>query len=138
MEEWFLEIWDIKDAATGQLAPGRILRFYEAEEAWKYVAEHKIHHYCVYKGRCILDLTSFVKKGETEEGKVEKEYWYCIIGPIYEKDMLPRGSDAPLRDAVQKAFMALAGCDAHVLYSGWGISEAEKERMLSAGHSEIR
>ena len=130
MEEWFLEIWDIKNVVTGELAPGKILRFYEAEEAWKYVAENKVEHYCAYKGKCILDATSFVKKlpGETEE---RKQYWYCIIGPVSGNVMLPWGADAPLRDAVQKAFETLIGSDALLCYSSWAINEAMKERMLS-------
>ena len=61
----------------------------------------------------------------------EKEYWYCIIGPVCEND-LPSGGDLTLRNAVQKAFKGSIGHDADHCYTAWGITEAAKERMLLA------
>jgi len=61
----------------------------------------------------------------------EKEYWYCIIGPVDDYD-LAHPDDLSLRNAVQNAFKALIGHDADHCYTAWGISEAAKERMLLA------
>ena len=57
-----------------------------------------------------------------------KQYWYCLIGPA-DRDRLPAGSDAPLRNAVGRAFIALTGAQAEHNFSGWGHSEEEAELL---------
>lgn len=57
------------------------------------------------------------------------QYWFCIIGATN----IPVG-DAPLRDAVQKAFRLGVGEEAEHCYSGWGVSEKAKEAMLEVLH----
>lgn len=60
--------------------------------------------------------------------KETPQYWNCIIGPTTKK--LPVGSDAPLRNAIEKAFTDLTKHDDEVCYSGWGVNEEEKNLML--------
>ena len=57
-----------------------------------------------------------------------KQYWFCLIGPA-DRDKLPQGCDAPIRDAVVDAFIALTGAQSKANYSGWGYSEEEAELL---------
>lgn len=50
--------------------------------------------------------------------------WQCRIGPA---SRLPKGSDAPMRRAVERAFRELAGDDAAACFSGWGEQFTEAE-----------
>lgn len=65
-----------------------------------------------------------------------KEYWFCIIGPTKREDT-PDGADYPMRQGVKAVFCDLAGYEAEVLYSGWGITEKDKDRILRATLSHI-
>lgn len=69
-----------------------------------------------------------IKLTDSEKGKDKQRYWYCLIGP-FDTDKLPDGSDAPLRQAVQKAFAQLTGSEADLTSSGWGINEEQKDRI---------
>ena len=53
-------------------------------------------------------------------------YWMCIIGPV-EKEKLPSGADAPLRNAVENAFEKMLGRRDDMCQSGWGLTQ---KRML--------
>ena len=53
MKDYFLEIW------KGD-KPDNILKFTTLENAWHYVIENKIERFCVYKGECIIDNTSYL------------------------------------------------------------------------------
>lgn len=59
---------------------------------------------------------------------INKRYWFCIIGPV-DRDKLPQGCDAPIRNAVEDAFIALTGAQSEHNYSGWGHSEEEIELL---------
>ena len=57
-----------------------------------------------------------------------KQYWFCLIGSA-DRDRLPAVCDAPLRNAVDLAFIALTGAQAEHNFSGWGYSEEEAELL---------
>lgn len=59
------------------------------------------------------------------EGKV----WECKIGFARPGD-LPRGADAPMRKAIEKAFHELTGYYPRFVYSGWGadLTAGQRER----------
>ena len=59
---------------------------------------------------------------------INKQYWFCLIGPT-DRDRLPVGSDAPLRNAVKNAFTTLTGAQSEHVYTGWGHSEEEAELL---------
>jgi hypothetical protein len=61
----------------------------------------------------------------------ELRYWHCIIGPVYQDDELPFGADAPMRSAALQAFFRLTGRETITCWSGWGMTEEEKEYCLS-------
>jgi hypothetical protein len=49
--------------------------------------------------------------------------WNCtIIHRDLDRASLPPGCDAPMRDAVEAAFVALTGTESEALSSGWGQS----------------
>ena len=54
------------------------------------------------------------------------DVWTCKIGWA-DRAALPPGSDAPMRDAVERAFRELTGHDAKFTFSGWGGSLTEGE-----------
>ena len=62
--------------------------------------------------------------------QVEAEYWICIIGATNSKN-LKGGADAPMRNAVQKAFEETTGHEDEICRSGWG-SEKEKVDIVNA------
>lgn len=55
---------------------------------------------------------------ETKDGPLGA-VWDCQIGGIDRKALRP-GSDAPLRQAVEAAFLDLTGKEAEFCFSGWG------------------
>ena len=59
---------------------------------------------------------------------INKQYWFCLIGST-DRDRLPAGSDAPLRNAVKNAFTTLTGAQSEHAYTGWGHSEEEAELL---------
>jgi len=52
--------------------------------------------------------------------------WECKIG-TREDIELPRGSDWPMRRAVEQSFKDLTGLEAEFCFSGWGASLTEGE-----------
>lgn len=62
-----------------------------------------------------------------------KQYWFCVVGPVERAD-LPDGADFPMRRAIDLGFEALTGKDYENCWSGWGIDEETKERVLKASH----
>jgi hypothetical protein len=54
--------------------------------------------------------------------------WGCKIGFAFAEE-LPKEADAPLRDALNKAFYELTGHSADFCFSGWDgkLDEIEKE-----------
>jgi len=62
---------------------------------------------------------------------LQVKIWECKIGFAL-RDKLPSGADAPLRQAVQKAFRDLVGKDAEFCFSGWGgeLTETEKDVLI--------
>jgi len=60
-----------------------------------------------------------------------EKWWSCLIGPAH-PDELPGGADAPMREAVGKAFKILTGTDDLALFSGWGDHPNEPQRAVIA------
>jgi len=57
--------------------------------------------------------------------------WTCKIGT--ENDLpLPRGSDQPMRIAVERAYFELTGQHAEFTFSGWGGTLTETEKAANA------
>lgn len=65
----------------------------------------------------------------------EQEYWTCIIGPCRLGDDI-HGPDFPMRQAVKAAFVSLTGNEDYTCTSGWGITEADRQRILDAWNKE--
>lgn len=59
----------------------------------------------------------------------KQEFWTCVIGPA-DRNQLPRGSDFPLRLAVQEAFELISGHPDEICMSGWG-SDSETAAKAS-------
>lgn len=56
---------------------------------------------------------------------MNRQVWFCKIGgPTTE---LPRGADAPMRDAIGAAYKKLTGQRDEFLFSGWGGELTEGE-----------
>ena len=55
--------------------------------------------------------------------------WDCKIGEIDAAD-LPPGADAPMREAVKRAYRELTGREPRFLFSGWGAELDDVERAL--------
>ena len=66
-----------------------------------------------------------------------ENWWSCLIGPF--RGDLPSGSDAPMRSAVERAFLELAGHEDDECSSGWGSapSAAERAAMKGGANDEI-
>ena len=58
-----------------------------------------------------------------------QKVWACKIGVRGELP-LPPGADAPMRQAIQRAFRQLTGYDADFCFSGWGGQLDEAERAV--------
>jgi len=56
-----------------------------------------------------------------------KNIWACKIGEI-DSAKLPKGSDAPMRKAVEEAYWRLTGEYPDFIFSGWGAELTESER----------
>jgi hypothetical protein len=60
--------------------------------------------------------------------------WECKIGMREgTKVRLPGGADAPMRKAVERAFLELTGVEAHFNFSGWGGTLTRGEREVIDG-----
>lgn len=57
---------------------------------------------------------------------MSNKIWGCKIG-LANGEELPDGADAPMRQAVQKAFRELTGLDDLFCFSGWGTKLDEHE-----------
>lgn len=55
--------------------------------------------------------------------------WSCKIGEVHE-DILPKGSDLPMREAVAAAYRAITGQEPVFLFSGWAAELTESERAV--------
>ena len=61
--------------------------------------------------------------------------WTCKIGEVTN---MPAGGDAPLRNAVAKAYRELTGQDDDFIFSGWGGELTEGERALVEETREVK
>ena len=61
-----------------------------------------------------------------------KNVWFCKIG-YANTDDLPMGSDAPMRDAVERGFRDLLGYGPRFIFSGWGQRLTPAERRVVHG-----
>ncbi len=66
---------------------------------------------------------------------MKKRYWMCIVGPT-DADNLGNGADAPMRNAVEKAFEELTEHQVHQCTSGWGLTEDRKAKVMHAWSTE--
>ena len=55
------------------------------------------------------------------------EIWGCKIGEV-DASKLPSGADAPMRQAIAKAYFELTGEHPKFCFSGWGETLTESER----------
>lgn len=55
--------------------------------------------------------------------------WQCKVGEASAAS-IPQGADAPMRDAVQRAFRRVTGEDAEFVFSGWSAELTEGERAV--------
>ena len=58
-----------------------------------------------------------------------KTSWSCLIGE-FDRDLLPKGCDAPLREAVQEAYYKLTGEWPNFTFSGWGAQPDKGQRAV--------
>ncbi len=60
---------------------------------------------------------------------MSQSVWECKIGA--DLKMLPSGADAPMRDAIKKAFLKITGQQCEFIFSGWGaeLTDAEKQYL---------
>jgi len=60
--------------------------------------------------------------------------WSCKIGEV-DDEVLPAGSDWPMRRAVEEAYCRLTGEQARFIFSGWGgeLDAIEREIVESTG-----
>ena len=65
----------------------------------------------------------------------KKEYWFCLIGPV-KSDELKMGSDFSPRRAAEDKISDMIGRNVENNYSGWGVTEKQKEKILSILHEE--
>lgn len=59
---------------------------------------------------------------------MSERIWFCKIGGPAAH--LPRGSDLPMRRAVERAFEEVTGSERAFTFSGWGGSLTEGERAV--------
>lgn len=74
-----------------------------------------------------IDSVPFVPDGSGSLAQGAERIWSCKIGGNI---VLPDGSDWPMRQAVQEAFLKLAGVDNKFCFSGWGGDLTEGERAV--------
>ena len=61
--------------------------------------------------------------------------WSCKIGEIYE---LPSGgADAPMREAVRRAYIEITGKEPDFCFSGWGAELTVNEREVVEGWESV-
>lgn len=66
-----------------------------------------------------------------------KNVWECKIGYALDKE-LPKGADAPLRNAVENAFEKMTGDEADFVTSGWGaILAPGEEHEINTGEVSL-
>lgn len=60
----------------------------------------------------------------------EIKIWSCKIGEV-SRDLLPHGSDLPMRQAVYEAYVRITGQEPDFIFSGWGAELTEGEREVA-------
>jgi hypothetical protein len=60
-----------------------------------------------------------------------KQIWECKIGEV-DREKLPKGSDLPMRKAVENAYHELTGEWSDYIFSGWDaeLDEGEKSFLI--------
>ena len=64
-----------------------------------------------------------------------KKYWFCIIGPVNDKEIKDGCDNAP-RNAAQAAIEGL-GYKVENNWSGWGVTEEEKNKILKLSYGGV-
>lgn len=70
---------------------------------------------------------SFPGTYSSTEGPDKMKTWECKIGEI-PNALLPKGADAPMRQAVERAYEELTGRSPDFILSGWGAELTRDER----------
>jgi hypothetical protein len=61
--------------------------------------------------------------------KTRPAVWECKIGEC-DRNVLPNGSDTPMRQAIREAFIKLTGIEPEYIFSGWGAELTETEQWI--------
>jgi len=64
-----------------------------------------------------------------DQAATEPALWSCKIGAA-PRGLLPKGSDAPMRRAVEQAYESVMGFPADFTFSGWGDALSEGEQAF--------
>lgn len=64
-----------------------------------------------------------------EDCGLREEIWTCTIGGMINSHIRP-GGDAPMRQAVQKAYYELTGIEEEFCFSGWGCELTDSQREV--------
>ena len=64
-----------------------------------------------------------------DQAATEPALWSCKIGAA-PRGLLPKGSDAPMRRAVEQAYESVMGFPADFTFSGWGAALSEGEQAF--------
>jgi hypothetical protein len=59
-----------------------------------------------------------------------KAIWSCKIGEV-DRDILPLGSDLPMREAVRRAYIEITGQEPRFNFSGWAGELTPIEREVA-------
>ena len=61
---------------------------------------------------------------------MDKKIWQCKIGEV-DSEKLPKGSDGPMRRAIEEAYYSIVGEYPDFIFSGWGAGLTEEERFIA-------
>lgn len=62
--------------------------------------------------------------------------WSCKVGEVH-PNLLPKGADWPMREAVARAYKELTGEEPAFIFSGWAAKLTESERAVHEGRSPV-
>lgn len=85
--------------------------------------EHDANNRDLFSEREILEQKPHRALGDIRQA------WECKIGSI-NGVAIPNGGDAPMRQAVETAYLKITGQYAQACFSGWGAEFDEKERAV--------
>lgn len=75
------------------------------------------------------DATDHIPDPPEPEPIIKPKIWSCKIGEV-NPSLLPPGSDSPMREAVEAAYLRLTGLESNFNFSGWGAELDCYERAV--------